>query len=348
MQVLTSALKHLRIPALALLGTAIVLPVCIFLQPANRSTFFLADAAPDPVKNTRFDPQGPVRSTFDEMSDSREAISRAVHNSKAEVDASIARIQTEVSGLRKHTNLPERHWAHSFAGTYGFEASPGPWSSIAIAPTAGIAFMRGGCFGLEDCNCGSIIDTFDSDHDQKIDGVIVEWKHRSWNRQPGAPEKFYFILWPGTYGIADLKYLVSESDMSRLVDDFNRGGWHRNLIAFEVMTEPGQVQLSESDSFKSVRAGIPKLPAQWDAMLLKTPLLATITAISPDGSLTFDKGRVDNVFIGMEFALTSDYNSGKVKIIALEDHSARGTFIPDYNSPNPTVGLKVLLALGID
>lgn len=173
----------------------------------------------------------------------------ALHAARSTIEARRAEINRELASLATGSALPPGHWAHEWAGRYSLSNM-----SLCISPEAGAVYTWYGCFGLEDGNLGCATGTFDSNHDGIADGLEVTWALVRPSGFGFDSKRLYFVRWDGAEGSQGRRYLVPESKMIDVVNDFNRG--------WELMSAP--LRDDDRDWYgRSQVVGAPTLPARW-------------------------------------------------------------------------------------
>jgi hypothetical protein len=161
-------------------------------------------------------------------------------------------IATELQHLDL-ASLPLNHWAREWAGTYYTGDGLGMNVHIRIAPNTGVIYTWNGCVGLYDSAFGDIVETFPG-------GVRIALK------TPDKPSYFdymsdtlYFVRW------GDLRFLVPETQLQKMVDNFNEGGFARTLM-FNIPRKRGDhTPRTYKDACPS---GMPELPPAYAAKLV--------------------------------------------------------------------------------
>ncbi len=127
--------------------------------------------------------------------------------------------------------------------------------------------------GLDDANHGDIVETFSDGVPVKlaIDPAASSYRFMS--------ERLYFVRW-GT-----ARFLVPESQMLRVVNNYNEGGYAR-----EAMFGIPRRRVTEAYYGRGpTPAGAPELPMAYAKLLLVRPIALKVTAI---------EARAENVVTG--------------------------------------------------
>lgn len=291
--------------------------------------------------------------------------SKALNNAEPLIEQRRRGIQAELQtlGAAQHVDAPMA-LAPAWAGEYYVGDGLGMNVSIAAAPKAGIVYTWHGCLGLYDGNYGDITGEFDDDADGKFDGIIVKW---TLNRTTGYgynDTKWYFVRWPGPDGADGRRYLIPESKLIDVVNNYNEGGYARDgMYSAPLMWEKAKYD-SPHQSREAPVAGVPQLPRKWAALLLRDPLSAKVTKVIQGAPETrkgvqlieahvwLDKGRAEGMFIGMRISIgeVCEYR-GDIEITKVEEHSCEGTHrvFPFIDKPAPlTPGESIRIAAGTE
>lgn len=257
-----------------------------------------------------------------------------------DIDARRNRIKDELTSLADRKNLPADHWSRAWAGTYYVGDRLGMNVNIAVAPKAGIAYTWHGCLGLYDGNHGDIDGTFDDDGDGKPDGLKIKWALNLNDRFNFQSQKYYFVRWAGPPGSPGRFYFVPESQMIKLVNNYNEGGYARDGM-YSAPLKYGSAPPVE---------GVPQLPARWAKMLITVALDARITSVTPvatrnvagnvdatDARLTLNKGRADGLYLGMEASVGPLAGIGRLTIDKLDEHTAEAAYRAFTTAGKPAI-----------
>ena len=261
---------------------------------------------------------------------------RSLRAAEPAIRAQEKRIQEDLAALPQ-SDLPEGHWAHDWAGEYYVGDGLGMNVRIHVAPEAGITYTWHGCLGLYDGNYGEITGSFDLDADGRADGLTIDWALHKATGFAYDSKTFYFVRWKGPDGKPGRRYLVPESKMLEVVNDYNAGGFARDGMYSAPLkrdtAEPGW------RASRSAVEGVPQLPAKWSKLLLLKPVDAVVTSVSPitTGNVTIgvdvtrarvflDKGSADGLYLGLTINLPDAPFVASLTIDKLQEHSAECEF----------------------
>ena len=194
----------------------------------------------------------------------------------AEADSLRSRISTELEGLPKH----------AWAGSYYQGDGLGENVSLILAPKHGYLFEWHGCMGLYDRNYGNVT----------VNQASLKLSFTYPNvRQgfQGIADEFLSISW------GDRQYLIPKNDVIGFCNDVNSGDEPRQR-------PHGRFLLRDGDESIAV-TGIPKLPAKYNAYLLKHPIEAQVVEI---GAKTTRPSVCEWNFIDTEIVLNVGTNAG--------------------------------------
>lgn len=293
-------------------------------EPPTVRVELVAAPAAEPNPEIVFDPTG------------GDPVAKAVLDREALIDA-------ELKALDR-AKLTDKDWAKEWAGTYSCGDGLGMNATIMIAPKAGLSYTWYGCLGLYDKNHGPITKA-------DAEGIEVDLKLAT-----DGPEtmsylspKLYFVKW------GDRRYLVPESKMLTLVNNYNEGGYARSgMFSIPRKREEGDPWRR----FEDAPPGRPQLPSAYDKLLRDKPIALTVTKVTtePDAHVTGDvwasrstiefKGGSDaGVYVGLECWVGPLRSRGKVEIQKVDAGSCTGvlTAFGDKGSfTAPKVGDVVL------
>lgn len=258
-----------------------------------------------------------------------------LHRAGLEVRAK--KIDAELAALDRDA-FPEGDWAREWAGTYYTGDGLGTNVTIKVAPESGVTYTDYGCLGLYDMNHGEIAEVLD-------DGLRLTLAFDpDLDYTDFMDDRLYFVRW------GDRKYMVPERQMIDLVNGYNQGGFSRELLMNIPRWYEGRVQGRWDEKAPE---GVPQLPAKWAAMLLTEPMKLSITAVEavPPRNVTaavnrwawklsFDRGRAEGVYEGMEFWMGENLGRGTVTITAVEEHTCHGRYVV-YGSGDEAVAPEV-------
>lgn len=231
------------------------------------------------------------------------------------------RIDAELAALDR-TALADGDWAKEWAGTYYTGDGLGMNVTIKIAPKAGITFTWHGCMGLYDANHGDIAGAFEGGISVRlaIDVKASTFAYMS--------EKLYFVRWGAR------RYLVPESRMLELVNNYNDGGFARDGMYSIPLRFDGQVTRQRCPE----PPGRPQLPPQYAKLIIEKPLRITISKVTPhpnrevtdgvevtDCTVEIVGGQDQGVFVGMEIPFERHLTFGKIRIDRVDAAISHGT-----------------------
>lgn len=227
----------------------------------------------------------------------------ALKGEEAAIKARAARIEAELKALDRDA-LPDGHWAKEFAGRYYEGDGLGTNAGILIAPESGAAYLNYGCLGLYGGNHGDIVEVLPDGLRLKLalpaDRDIMKF----------LDDRMYFVRW------GERRYLVPASEMLRLVNNYNEGGFAReSMYGIPRLQVPG---VHPRDWDEPVPPGRPELPPQYARLLRDAPITLKVTKVSPVEvkpgfercTIEFEGGTDTGVFEGMEFRYPVDTITG--------------------------------------
>jgi len=244
-------------------------------------------------------------------------------------------IQTELS------NLGEHQWA----GTYYYGDGLGVNARLTLAPQSGFVFIWTGCLGVYDRNFGDIVEV---DHGHLKLNPTFE------NLQQGF-QGFAEELVPVTWG--QRQYLIPVNNVVGFCDAVNSESEPRRDAY-------GSYFLRRGDEKKPIQ-GVPAIPKEYQAYLLKEPIIAEIIAVKEaimdegiDGwifhktEVTLNVGRSKGVLPGMLFRLYEPRNfrtTCQANVLSVDEHTSTVLINQGSNArenPNPpTEGWKLTTGL---
>lgn len=248
----------------------------------------------------------------------------ALEGWEAAIKARAARIEAELETLDRDA-LPEGHWAREFAGRYYTGDGLGTNAGILIAPQSGAAYLNYGCLGLYGGNHGDIVEVLP-------DGVRLDLElPTDRDISKFLDKRMYFVRW------GERRYLVPESEMLRLVNNYNEGGYaRRSMFGIPRLQAPG---VRTRDWDEPVPAGRPELPAEYAKLLRDEPITLKVTKVTPVRrnavtgpvssercTIEFEGGTKSGVYEGMEFRypVDSPTTSGVVRITRADADTCTG------------------------
>ena len=258
----------------------------------------------------------PFKTQFDDLFDEAagDPAVQAVLERSQQIDAELRALD--------RVKLSDKDWAKEWAGEYYTGDGLGMNATIKIAPRSGLSFTWYGCMGLYEKNYGPITKS-------DTEGIEVDLKLATGSGTMGyMSSKLYFVRW------GDRRYLVPESRMLTLVNNYNEGGYGRSgMFSIPRKREEGEPW----HRFESAPAGRPRLPAAYAAMLRDTPLRLTVTAVAvePDSpeavesggsrsTIEFRGGADVGAYIGLKFWAGPAGSRGVVEIVSLQADSCTG------------------------
>lgn len=210
--------------------------------------------------------------------------------------------------------LPDHPWA----GEYYLGDGLGLNISLSLAPAAGYLFEWHGCLGLYDRNYGAV--TCTNGH------LRLSF---TFTNQPQGFQGILGELIPISWG--PRHYLVGTNEMAHFCNQVNAGREPRD-------DAHGLCLLRRGDEKKKAE-GLPTIPPEYAAYLLKTPIEAAILSVgktttetiggdieSKETTVKINAGSQQGVFVGMEFHVTKPDNIfGVLRITKVESNQAEGT-----------------------
>jgi hypothetical protein len=141
-----------------------------------------------------------------------------------------------------------------------------------------------------------------------------------------------YTMLPVTW--SDRIYLISESDLKDFANAINLGLEPRSWLTAQSPDEPyyGSFYLRKGDEQKKVK-GMPSLPKEWLAFLLREPVTATVISIQESkkaafmtsSTATINRGRRDGIKVGMRLVAKGEEPSTSfgTEIISVEEETAK-------------------------
>ncbi len=276
------------------------------------------------------------RNNGDVLQEQMDLHTAGMERRKKKIDAELAALDREA--------LPEGSWVREWAGTYYTGDGLGMNVTIKVAPESGVTYTWYGCLGLYDMNHGEIAEVLD-------DGLRLTLAFDTdLDCMDFMNDRLYFVRW------GDRKYMVPGRQMIELVNGYNQGGFFRESLMNIPRWYEGEVRHRWDETAPE---GVPQLPAKWAAMLLTEPLELSITAVEAvpphpvtggvnawAWDLSFDRGRAEGVYEGMEFRLGDGHGRGSVTIGEVGEHDCRGRLVvfgTGDEAEAPEVGAAVVL-----
>lgn len=304
-----------------------------FALVCSLSIAFSADNPPRAIEGENSTPTPKHRATHEERTQDTIALCAA----EGEIDARQVRIEEELPTITD-SDLPADHWAREWAGEYYVGDGLGMNVRILVAPKSGIVYTWHGCLGLYDGNHGDVIESFDLDKDGKADGLKINWSLHPKSGYDYNSEQYYFVRWNGADGKVARHYLVPESQLLSMVNDYNEGGYARDgMYSAPLKSDPSS---NRPRAASKPVVGAPQLPDKWAKLLLTSPVDAKVTHASEPtfrnvtgnvngtfAKVTFDKGSEDGLYLGLK-AWFNQYSlqAARLTIIELDKHSAVAEF----------------------
>jgi hypothetical protein len=250
-------------------------------------------------------------------------------------------IRREIAALRERNTLPAGHWSHEWAGEYYVGDGLGVIVTLTVAPASGITYTWYGCMGLYDSNYASAVDAFDDDGDGKPEGLKVQWQMASAERYGYNSERLYFVRWDGPKGGVGRQYLIPESEMMDVVNEYNEGSYARDaLYSAPRKRHRADDRRSWIAQNNEPVIGTPKLPERWAGLLLTAPIVAKVTSVTAPTTrvvtqgvdvvrarVTLDKGSESGVFLGMTFRVGDGDAVGTLTIDRVTRQAAEGEVV---------------------
>ena len=252
-----------------------------------------------------------------------------------------ARIDAELAALDRAA-LKDDEWAKTWAGTYYTGDGLGMNVLIKIAPRSGLTYTWHGCMGLYDANHGDIVESGPGWVKVKlaIDPAQTPYGFVS--------PRVFLVRW------GERQYLVPESQMLELVNNYNEGGFPRSEMYGIPLKFEGNPQRTPEPP------GRPELPPEYARLVIDKPLrlrFVKVTAL-PERAVTgmvraleclleLEGGQDQGVFRGMEVWYRNGRSSGKIVIEKMDATSSEGrltlfgTGIGDMRPP--VVGTELAL-----
>lgn len=230
-------------------------------------------------------------------------------------------IKTELATIKQREDLPDDHWSREWAGDYYTGDGLGMNVMIHIAPENGVTYTWTGCLGLYDANHGDIVETFPNGVRLAL-AIPVRGDCFDF-----ISERLYFVRW------GDERYLVPESQMLKLVNNFNKGGYARQSM-FNI---PRLVRNNEFHRRAETPPGLPELPEKYATLLRTERVVLTVTSLTEhpvrrvtgdvhvyEYDLVLSGGADKAVFKGMEFRINANDATGTLRITEVSDDSSQG------------------------
>lgn len=177
----------------------------------------IASCAPAPIVRSPVAPKSRTENvqTIDTSDQPKPAFRPALSRTTTrQTDALYERVQEIVSELeRPFVDAPL--WAAEWAGTYNTLVEQSMSIRIRLAPNSGVAYTKVGCSGVYDANYGEVVESFHG-------GIKVKLAFdENATSRPFMSSTLYFVQWD------DRHFLVPESQMQRVVNNYNAGGLTR-------------------------------------------------------------------------------------------------------------------------
>jgi hypothetical protein len=182
------------------------------------------------------------------------------------------------------------------AGDYYFGDGLGVNCSLSLKAEGRFTFGWRGCLGVYDQNTGDA---------KVVDGHLILSPEKPNVREGfrGTSTDFLIVRW------GDRSYLVPEADKQEFGNEVNQGGEPRE-------SPHGRFYLRRGDWEKKV-TGLPVVPKDWEALLLKKPLHGRVIEVLGDDRAKVDLGTESGVWKGMELWADTD-GFGLVRVVDVE------------------------------
>lgn len=205
-------------------------------------------------------------------------------------------------------------WAKEWAGVYVPSDSGGFGSRVmALAPVAGLAYIDRTDVGISDLNHGDIVGEVDG-------GVRVQLAiDPAIAHNPAVSETIYFVRW------GERRYLVPECRMEAFCRSYNAAaGFTSDAIERFPL---------HADDHRKPEGGIPAVPEQYAARILKGPVEASIVSVEnarvdraiASGSAVLSKGSASGLYPGMKVWYRDD-TVRSLLIESVTEHTATASF----------------------
>jgi hypothetical protein len=275
---------------------------------------------------------------------SEQGLQQLIDKEKAALDARERRIDAELKSLDRMA-LKDDDWAKQWAGSYYTGDGLGMNVLIKIAPKGGLTYTWNGCMGLYDANHGDVVETFRDGFRLKlaIDESASIYRFLS--------SRVYFVKW------GDRRYLVPESQMIKLVNNFNEGGLGRSMMIGMPLKFEGEVHRRWGDE---APAGRPELPERFASLIVEKGAELKVVKVESrpvrnvtgnvdvsESLLELSGGTEQGVFVGMELKYQRGNSFGSVKITRVDAKTSTGSltiFFSQGEKPLlPEVGAQLSL-----
>ncbi len=303
-----------------------------------------APAAPAPTAPAPTAPAAGQPAKVPEVPDQamkEEDLGRLIEAEQPALEARLARIEAEVAAQAK--DAPE--WFKEWAGRYYTGDGMGMNVIIDLAPKAGLTYIWRGCTGLYDANHGDVVESFPG-------GIKVKLAIRpAASRYRFMSETLYFVRW------GPRRYLVPGSQMMKLVNNYNEGGYSRERMR----NIPRRIE-SDGDYVPRLEPepeGVPELPPEFSKLLLTKPLALSVTKVTAEpvhtvtgaveclgAEIEFSGGQEIGVAKGMTFHWGSLLGRGTIFITRVDAKTCTGRFMAFGHAEElrtPPVGAVVRL-----
>jgi hypothetical protein len=233
-----------------------------------------------------------------------------------------ARIVAELAALDRAA-LKDDDWAKEWAGEYFTGDGLATNIEIKLAPKSGITYTWRGCLGLYDGNRGDVAEAFPGGLKLRLaippDAGISRF----------MSETLYFVPW------GDRRYLVPQTQMLKLVNNYNEGGHAREKMrGIPLRVEGGDPR----NIPETTPPGRPRLPPEYARLIVEKPLSLRVTKASAlpqqnvtrgvdvrETKLELDGGLNQGVYVGMEFTYRRGQWFGTVRIDRVEETTSAAT-----------------------
>ncbi len=224
---------------------------------------------------------------------------------------------------------------HDWAGVYSSGNGTSENTSFMIAPHTGYVFEGHGCGGLYERNYGTVTQTatgrirlsFTLPHDDLP--------------AHGIPPEFIPVSWGSRH------YLISPNEMIEFCNSVNAGSGRRKFPFGSHLLRQGDEKLEV--------VGLPKIPSEFQELLLVKPIEATITSVGPNKlqprsddlkikytSVTINAGRNKGVRPGMELYEIRNQSWDPIRIIKTEANHSEGVMTQiGEKEPGPQSGWRL-------
>lgn len=270
-----------------------------------------------------YTPGEPPRDTARERAE-REArgFQQLVRSEEPAIKEHAKRIDAELETLEQG-NLNDDAWAREWAGSYYTGDGTGMNVLIKVAPKSGLTYTWHGCLGLYDANHGQVVEAFPGG--LKVRFVLDETR----SHYQYISTTLYFVRW------GPRRYLVPETQMLKLVNNYNRGAFARgSMYGIPRKFEPGE----QAHRFGEANpAGKPLVPEKYARLLLDRPAVYRVTKVTPQPERPVTKGvkvlelrveleggRDKGAFEGMTLEYRKGMTFGPVEIDRVEDATCAG------------------------